>query len=196
MPFINGRTALGDLSVSQMSRRPSATPVQPEKAPEHDEGGCHKDEDKRRLLDPGNSRNRQRHDNAQNTGLPGKRMDARDKSSKREKEEGCKPGGVGVQQLLDIAVEQKVHGGKKGRPVQNLRPDKPDTAFFPSAGPAAYDAQKSYQDSQDLPVIDQRLFVNAGIGNPEKSQDQDEEIGQCLDKAGGSSFDLSMIRWC
>ena len=52
-------------------------------------------------------------------------MDARDKSSKREKEEGRKPGGVGVQQLLDIAVEQKVHGGKKGRPVNLTRPSFP-----------------------------------------------------------------------
>jgi len=137
MPFIKGRTALDDLGVQQMSRRRFATPVPPEKAPEHEEGGCRKDEDKRRLLDPGNGRNGQRHDNAQNAGLPGERMDARDKSSKREKEEGRKPGGVGVQQPLDIAVEQKVHCGKKGRPVQNLRPDEPDTAFFPSAGPAA-----------------------------------------------------------
>ena len=72
--------------------------------------------------------------------------------------------------------------------MKGLRPDEPDPAIFASVPPAAYDAQDPRQDGEKLPVVDQRLLVDAGIGDPDKGQDQNDQIGQRSEKTGRPSF--------
>ena len=135
------------------------------------------------LLDPRDGGNRKPHHHTQQTGLPGQRVNASDKSSERKEEKDRKPGRIGAQHLRYVGVEQEIHGRKKGSPMEDLRPYKSQaTVSVMGVGPAADDAQDPGDYGEHFPVNDKRLLGDARVADADKGQGQNQQVRQKREK--------------